>query len=943
MVNKGFLIGFLVTLLLASVVLAINIKDISIKPTSVEMGSSAEISVIVNSELKILNVEGFITYPDGSENPIKFETKDGGTFTSLFEKAEKEGGYGLNVVATDEKESTKAFTKFEVVPVPEPPTTMDIVKNDTNKIISILNISQNQMSEISANLSKIAKSTEKPVMYMHGTEYQFGQTAKLWLQLLNSSGEPINQGVCFLDIYTPNNQHYLYRATMSNMNQSGIYYYDLAVPDTEGVYPAIAECYYEVGQVRYYATSFVQQNFTTSNVTIANDDLECNGFSCNFGWNDGWQNLTEITTITTSGSPNGTYQIQGNNDFDMHRYIDATPYTQLFVSFSLGASSLEAGDICHVEYATDGYGGTFTDLVTITNGGDDIGSTTYVVEVTSYGLTENSGIGFYANTNENGDYCYLDDITFFGILGTPDVGSMELIDTNTTYFQESPLNGTSKLDIYLYLNDTDNCSLVSPSFLAGITIFSNAQFPSVVGDNLTISLWNYTSGEWYVLPNTIPVGTSFTSVSNSIALNNITESGFYNSTMGVMVRITDTNLPDTTNSLLRIDQFYMSCDEFVSPEWQEIRGSSEMHISSNITSTYVSLLWDYITNTIYPYLVQIWNKLLGIETQLNTTINITNQSLVLDTEINQTTHGIDQKLDAINQSMFDKFAEKDAHIQSAYDNLSSEINNFSTNTSQNFNLTWQMIQGLNITQSNDQILSYLANITLAINQTQTQLSAVNQSVIDNMNSINQSLSNQINISTNTTQTLITALNTSNQARFDQLQSLIDNLSIQVSQNQNITQQNISDLTSLILSLNLTLTTDISNLNTTLQNDFVALNATLAEMKSEISNTENMTIIINQSVEWIIQYLNISTNDLNLFVEAPNRCLVDTNWVARAQVKDHFGIILSPLDGVECNMTTDLWGTSNMSYTFLDQKYLYTHTCDPADTTFNWSVNCERVS
>lgn len=350
----------------------------------------------------------------------------------------------------------------------------------------------------------------------------------------------------------------------------------------------------------------------------------------------------------------------------------------------------------------------------------------------------------------------------------------------------------------------------------------------------------------------------------------------------------------------------------------------------------------YLNTTIYPYLQQMWNKLLGIETQLNTTINITNRSLVLDTEINQTTHGINTKLDAINQSMMQGFAEKDAHIQSAYDNLTQQISNFSANITNNFNYTWSLIQSLNTSQSNAEILSYLVNLTLALNNTQTQIANVNQSIIDNMNSINQSLTNQINISTNITTTLITELNISNQARFDQLQSLIENLSIQVSNNQNITQSNITDLQNLILSLNLTLSTDISNLNTTLQQDFVQLNITLAEMKSEISNTENMTIIINQSVAYIIQYLNISTADLSLVVTAPSKCLVDTNWLALAQVKDHFGNILSYLDNVNCNMTTDLWGTSNMSYTFVQQSFKYIHVCDPTNTTFNWSVSCARI-
>lgn len=538
----------------------------------------------------------------------------------------------------------------------------------------------------------------------------------------------------------------------------------------------------------------------------------------------------------------------------------------------------------------------------------------------------------------------------------------------------------------------------------------------------------------------------------------------------------------------------------------------------------VNNTYTYLTNTIYPYLQQIWNKLLGIETQLNTTINITNSTLNIVTDINSTTALIKNdtstiitKITDLNISMQAGFAEKDAHIQDAYNNMTSQVQNLSVDITQNFNTTWVMIESLNTSQmgNNSLILSYLQNITLAINTTQTQLSDVNQS-----------LSSQIANASNTTNTLITNLNISDQARFDQLQSYLVNLTIQISNNQNMTQANFTQLQNLLLSVNLSLTTDITNLNTSLydvrndllvqinqsyqymvamnnsilnqllnlslqlnstqteiinnlnsltlslwtkmdeaqnrtdyaialienlslqvaaenesnqdvldylssmnlnitnnfndiggefnytwelinnstqnvnftqvlnaitnlstqvssnqnitqqnftqvfnqlnglnqsctenfntinqsianfsnrvDNYMVWLNGTLVEMKSEISNTENMTIIINQSVTQILQYLNISTADLNLQVVAPVRCLVDTNWVAKAQVRDRFGTILSYLDGIQCNMTTDLWPVENMSYVFAESRFRYIHNCDPSNTTFNWSVNCGRT-
>jgi len=100
----------------------------------------------------------------------------------------------------------------------------------------------------------------KGLLTIHGTEYVIGQTAKLWLQLLNSSGNYINNGVCYLDIYTPSNNDYILHATMNNMNKNGVYYYDLPAPLIEGVYPALATCYYQASQQKSTATQYTILN-----------------------------------------------------------------------------------------------------------------------------------------------------------------------------------------------------------------------------------------------------------------------------------------------------------------------------------------------------------------------------------------------------------------------------------------------------------------------------------------------------------------------------------------------------------------------------------------------------------------------------------------------------------------------------------------------------------
>jgi len=298
-----------------------------------------------------------------------------------------------------------------------------------------------------------------------------------------------------------------------------------------------------------------------------------------------------------------------------------------------------------------------------------------------------------------------------------------------------------------------------------------------------------------------------------------------------------------------------------------------MTLANSTIYPLVNNTYSYLTNTIYPYLQQIWNKLLGIETQLNTTINLTNQSLILDTEINQTTHKIDTDLQAVNNSMIAGFAEKDAHIQSAYNNMTSQVNNLSLNVSNNFNYTWSLIQLINQSASNNsEILSYLANITLAISTTQTQLA-----------NVNQSLFSQIANTSNTTNTLINNLNISNQARFDQLQSYLDNLTIQVSNNQNITQANITTLQNLMLSVNSSLTTDISNLNVSLYN-------VRGDLLIQLNQTYNYLVAMNLSL----------TNDLLLI----NTSLSGAIQTFRNEVQSNFSTMFTTLAGI----SSDLNGT-----------------------------------
>jgi hypothetical protein len=263
---------------------------------------------------------------------------------------------------------------------------------------------------------------------IHGTEYTNKQIAKPWLQLINSTGDYINTGVCYVDIYTPAGGYYLEGGTMTNMNHDGIYYYDMPAPLIEGVYPVIAKCYYLAGQTFFYPNSY----------------------------------FTQI----------GTYD-----------------------------------------------SGLITDTYTVNN-------------------------------------------VFIR-------------------FKESTVNPVRNISVGVNFTSGPICSNISSSLLTGISARIVGRFDSVSNDDITVSIYNYTSSTWLTLPNKLLEGNTWMDFSNSLLFNNITTAGLVNSTgSGLKLKFVDTNYTDGATSNLDLDLVQLSCDQLTSPVWQSVKGSSEIHVSS---------------------------------------------------------------------------------------------------------------------------------------------------------------------------------------------------------------------------------------------------------------------------------------------------------------------------------------------------------------------------
>ena len=779
----------------------------------------------------------------------------------------------------------------------------------------------------------------KGEMTIHGTEYTFGQTSKAWLQLINTSGNVVNNAVCYVDIYYPDQSEFIERAVMTSANHDGIYYYDFKLPDIEGVYPVIALCYYEAGTTPNYATDF----------TIINGTIDSGALSVTY--------IQDASYYTTSESPVG--------------------------------------------------------------------------------------------------------------LGNPRRYLSELTFNNAT------------------------CSNISSLFLTGIGISWIGRWNSnIAGDYMTISIYNYTSATWISLPNTIiGSGTGVKSVSNSIALNNITSAGLTNSTgEGLKIRFQDTNLSDASSSGFDYDYFSVDCEQLSNPTWQQIQGSSEIHLSNPLRYQFVpETLCDgekptssdcsyfeedinylpegviieniTITNTLGQEIDDVFyydtpsaidctaiNSITFIDENLTET-DITNTTVYsLGTEENcelaipiHIKYGeqnakitirmdnymvwetirtndlvvayrdvLDGYCDAIaNQYNFtyevplanpvinltnissligcsrvkDDLYWYDNYLNQSYECLTSgcyeslffEINRWY------FPALYQQFEVIQTILRNNNLLLILANInltdsrlinfTISTNQTLQQILYEMTQISINQTGINlteitdylTSMNNNITINLGDIQSQLTSISTQQNLTIAQLQAI--NITI---------NQNIIDTQTMITSINQTMLYQFNITNTKIDNLQLNLSSQLNNLEinltSQLNQILNYLIIINQTTietrnlaqqiwDYITSWLNGTINQieykLDLLLNASNitttpitltatnnaPCITGSDWIIEATVKGNYNQILTNTS-VWCNITTDIWNTSTMTYNNAGY-FEYRNTC-PSPYNWTWNITCEEI-
>jgi hypothetical protein len=360
----------------------------------------------------------------------------------------------------------------------------------SDKLISIEKIITTMDTDnknLQTSIQNLKESIPTSTLHVFGTEYQVGDNAKIWLQLLTTNSTPILNATCFTDVYTPDNLISLERATMTNFNHDGIYYYDLPIltSATLGVYPVLALCYFQATEILNFASNYFIEY--------------------------------------------GTYS---------------------------------AGSI----------------------------SDTFIIDT-----------------------------------------------ANFLRFKETSV-GTRNISVGFNFTVPKICANISESLLTGITIRTHAKFDSVLNDDVTISFYNYTSGNWQELFNKILEGADFRDVSNSFVLDNISGTGFVDETgSNIKIRYNDVgNLTDGSTSNLDIDYVSFSCDSLINPVFQEVRGASEMHVTYRNETRIAEEVWNYTGTINSNLLTQIGNAIWNIFYITNDFINQTSNNIWTATDRNLT-------------------------------------------------------------------------------------------------------------------------------------------------------------------------------------------------------------------------------------------------------------------------------------------------------------------
>lgn len=233
----------------------------------------------------------------------------------------------------------------------------------------------------------------------------------------------------------------------------------------------------------FFNTIFKEQD------QIAFDNFETGDLIGGNGFTDVWRH-TGTCDIKTNQNPYGTYHLQGKNLCDINRTFDSTGHSEAAITFSAKSKSLENGEFCRWYY----YDGTIYNQIYMEQDGDDNNIyTNHSFNVSSYGFSTNAAIRMYADTNQNGDYCYMDNvnITFWDFTGS--IADGKAIKTNFNIELNKSLNywlrvkkitpGLSNITVYNYIDDVNINTTASSNHII-TTGWDTIPLNSIINDNM---------------------------------------------------------------------------------------------------------------------------------------------------------------------------------------------------------------------------------------------------------------------------------------------------------------------------------------------------------------------------------------------------------------------------------------------------------------------------
>lgn len=294
-----------------------------------------------------------------------------------------------------------------------------------------------------------------------------------------------------------------------------------------------------------------------------------------------------------------------------------------------------------------------------------------------------------------------------------------------------------------------------------------------------------------------------------------------------------------------------------------------------------------------------------------------------------------QQIQNVSDDLKGELQDTMALVNSTSSSIADSISQFRSDVQGNFSFLFDLINVLNssISQSEEQshteILSMLHLINETTIATQSEVSTFHSETNNQLSAMNVSI---VEIRQDTQQIIqnIDSMNHSNNQQFSNLTSLVSALQTTVEQNHALTQENITQIKEMLTNISVSVDEKCSTLNQTIYNFWNETNIHY-EMLYNLGNYSQFEINL------ILQYLNITVTDLNIYV-SHNNCILGSTYIIDAQVTDYFNHVLTD-SSVYCDISTNFWGNDTMSYVPSSGYFEYSHLCSP-EGVVDWTIDCE---